>query len=260
MADSLRFSFFANGSVPRIFSADGDLSTFKPGLVSLSESYLNLVLGDYIQARDGFEQSLKYFREADSLTGQSWVLSFLGLLYHQVLDDDAALVYDQQALRITQEIGSRVVHAHALTFQAHSLVRLNKLDQAAGSYEYAYALCDELSLAGLRLDNLAGQARLAYIQNQSSQALAIVGQMLNLINLGFLDLAVEPARLCLTSYIILKSLRDSRAIDILNFAHDWLLQKAGQLESPSRERLFLENISAHRILLQIWLENNNKPQ
>lgn len=220
--------------------------------INLKLGYLYLKLGEYIHGREHLETALADFQNEKFLQGQSWANAYLGLLHHQIDDDEVALVHNRLALRITQEIGDHETHADALVFQGHSLVHLKQFVQARGAYDYALSLLANIGERGLKIDVLAGLARLEYATQNQPEANEYVDKILIFIETLGIERAIEPVRTMLTCYTILKSAGDPRSSIMLENSHFWLMQKADQLSDSSMRRKFLENIAAHRSALQLW--------
>ena len=220
--------------------------------IILKLGYLNLKLGEYIQGKDYLENALLDFRELAFLQGESWANAYLGLLHHQIDDDEAAMVHIRLALRVTQEIGDQATHADALTFQGHSLVRMGQFTNARGAYDYAISLLSSLKQRGLGIDALAGLSRLLFATGNYAAARNQVDQIMHLISIAGLEGVIEPIRTMLTCYTILNYVKDPRANSVLDDCHTLLLNKADLLSDPKMRRTFLENITAHRNALQFW--------
>ena len=69
-----------------------------------------------------------------------------------------------------------------------------------------------------------------------------------------MERTAEQVRICNTCYLVLADHSDSRSKQILEMSHNWLRQKVYLLNDEILQRLFLENIVAHRILLRSWIE------
>lgn len=228
------------------------------GDITLNLGRLYLKVGEYSLARDYLEQTNRLFRSVNHHPGIGCVNTSLGLLHHQIDDDETALEFTRLALRTTQEIGDHSTHADALTFQGHAMVRLNLLDNAQGAYQYALNLFDESKNINRMIDVKAGMARLMYAIGSKQRSSEIVDELLVSLNCTELEEVVEPVRAMLTCYTALSSTHDYRAKEMLLKAYTWLIMKAEQLQDAGMQRSYLENIAAHRIVLQIWMDKNNK--
>ncbi len=223
--------------------------------LSLGSIYLRF--GDYKNSRERIEQAFIIFQEIEFLQGQTWANLLFSVLYHQIDDDEAALEYGRSALRITQELGDHATHAQALIFQGHALVRMSQYAAAHGAYDYALILLDELALPGIRLDALAGLARLAFVVEDHNNALALVEKILSRAQIESIDRSFEPVRILHTCASILEACHDARADGIVVTTFDWLMERTRRLEKPDYQRCYLENIAAHRIFLQAWTEHTH---
>ena len=220
-------------------------------LFGLSLVYMDL--GDYAGARAHAEQMPRISRE----TGE-WValpLAFLGLLSHHLGDDQAAREYSQeaqQALHTTQEI-DRHVRGYTLSFLGHVLVGLGQLAEAASVYRQGLDIRRELSQPHLATEPLAGLARVSLTHEDPTQALVHVEEILSHVETRpTLEGTYEPFRVYLTCYRVLRANQDPRAGDILDTAHRLLQERAAKIPDEELRRSFLENVAAHREIIEAW--------
>ena len=118
-------------------------------------------------------------------------------------------------------------------------------------------LCDGRLLGclegGYDLESLAGLARVSLAQRQLAQAQAQVEQILAHLQTGDLRGAEEPFRVYLTCYRVLCATGDSRAQEILDTAHRLLQEWAARISDVAMSRSFLENVAAHREIVDAFL-------
>jgi hypothetical protein len=69
---------------------------------------------------------------------------------------------------------------------------------------------------------------------------------------GSLDGTYEPMRVYLTCYRVLEASKDPRAAEVLATAHSLLQERAAKIEDEEMRRSFLENVPAHRELVEVW--------
>ena len=69
-----------------------------------------------------------------------------------------------------------------------------------------------------------------------------------------LDGAVNPFRVYLTCYRVLKAGRDPRAQEVLGTAYRQLQERAAKITDEAIRRSFLENVAAHREIVWEWTE------
>jgi tetratricopeptide (TPR) repeat protein len=201
--------------------------------------------GNYAEARAYYEQALSICREVGRRQGEGELLAFLGLLFHHLGDDEAAREYSRQALQITQDIGSRELQSRALTFLGHALAGLGDLPAAADTYQSVLALRRESGEHNLAMEPLAGLARVSLAQGDLSLAQAQVEEILEHLETGTLDGTIEPFRVYLTCYQVLRANQDPRAGGILDTTHHLLQERAARISDEKMRRSFLENVAAH---------------
>jgi hypothetical protein len=96
----------------------------------------------------------------------------------------------------------------------------------------------------------AGLARVALAQEDPAQALAHVEDILEHLKTGTLDGTYEPFRIYLTCVQVLEAVDDERAGEVLRTAKRLLHQRAATIEDEQLRRSFLENVPAHRALIE----------
>jgi len=208
--------------------------------------------GNYAQARTYYEQSLRIRREIDDRIGECMALTNMGLLFHNLGDDEAAKEHSQQGLRIAQEIGERRWQGFALTNLGHALEGQGLMAEAAQSYRQAVEIRGELGERNLAIESLAGLARASLGQKDLSLALTHVEEILDHLEDKTLDGTDEPFRIYLTCYRVLRANQDPRAQDVLAEAHRLLQERAARISDEETRRLFLENVTAHREIVEAW--------
>ena len=122
---------------------------------------------------------------------------------------------------------------------------------AAEAYQQTTAI---LSLAPATFDwhieLLSGQAGVALVQGRREQALGYAQALLTqLETYPAFPRTVEPLRIYLICYRVLRANEDRRAKEVLRDAQRLLLERAAKIEDPGLRRSFLEDVDAHRDLL-----------
>ena len=213
---------------------------------------VSLRTGDFAGARGYLEQGLTLCRKIGSQELESLALVFLALLLHRLGDDEAARKHSQQALHIVQDMGARFEEGMALIVMGHSLAGLGHLEEAATTYGTAQDLWQEMGHISLGMESLAGLARVSLAQGDLSQAQVHVEEILSYLETNTLEGAIEPFRVYLTCYRVLKANQHPRAQEILTTAYDLLHEHAGNTTDEEMRRSFLENVPAHRELVREW--------
>jgi adenylate cyclase len=207
-------------------------------------------VGDYPGARDHYGASLQIARSMGLRLREGGVLANVGLLCHHLGEDQAAREHSQRALEIAQELGAREVEAHAVTHLGHALAGLGHLAEATAAYRQSLALRRELGQPHLATEPKAGLARVCLIQENPSEAQALVEEILGHLESHTLEGTEEPIRVYLTCYRVLMANQDPRAGELLNTAYNLLQERAAQMNDEGMRRSYLENVSAHREIVQ----------
>ncbi|GAB4191897.1 MAG: adenylate/guanylate cyclase domain-containing protein [Roseiflexaceae bacterium] len=206
-------------------------------------------LGQYAQAQQGYEQALAQRRVLGDRLGESAVLYYLALLHHQQGRDSEALELAWQAHSIAEQIGGTSEQANALLVHGHALAGLGWPEEAAASYRAALALQQQLGQQHRIAEAYAGLARLALGQDDLPAALDAVNAILDGFAGTSLGGADEPLRVLLTCVEVLAATGDPRGPTVLAAARQELLRRAGLQTDPKEQRVYLEEIEAHRRIM-----------
>lgn len=228
-------------------------------------------LGGYIQAQIYYEQALHIFREIGDRQDENIVLARLGLLHHY-LGNEIAYEYCQQALQIACDLGDRSTQGYALTNLGHILAgyghwpahglqskgaisdaaRSSRLAEAAAVYKQALAIRRELNQHNPAMENLAALAYVFLAQGDAPAAITCIQEILDYVESNPLTGADHPFQVYLTCYHSLCASHDPRAANILTTAYNLLQERADKIGDPELRRSFLENVAAHREIVQEW--------
>jgi len=206
--------------------------------------------GDYATARSYYEQRLEISREIGDRLSENIALANLGLVAHNLDDNEAARDYCQKMLRIAREIGNRSHEGYALNNLGHALAGLDLLEEAAEAYRQAAALRHELGEHFLAMESTAGLARTRLATGDVAGAMEQVEAILSYLEANTLDGTDEPLRVYQACYEVLVAADDPRAGPVLKTAHRLLLERANRIRDPQLRRSFLEDVGAHRAIVQ----------
>jgi hypothetical protein len=93
----------------------------------------------------------------------------------------------------------------------------------------------------------------ALAQGEHEHALAHVGEILaHLEDRPGLEGTVEPVRVYLTCYRVLRALGDPRAEGVLDAGYGLLQERAAMIEDADLRRSYLENVPHHREIAAVW--------
>jgi len=214
--------------------------------------YIALCLADYAGARAYYEQTLRLCQKINDCHSEGHTLVHLSGLAFLFDQHDIARAHAETALRFAQEIGDQQLEGDALTCLGHALWGLGQRDKATEAYRQAHTLLTELAEAQLALDPLAGLARSALEQGDSTQALRNVEHILRDLDSLLSDGSEEFLRIHLWCWQVLRALHDRRARSVIAAAHRALRHRAAKISDAEMQRVYLEDIRVHREIVQAY--------
>ena len=206
-------------------------------------------LGHYDTAAQHFTDSLAVVQEIGNPRSEALTLLEMGLLAQHQAAPQTAMPQFEAVITFGTDLGLSYLRASGLTFLAHSLVDLGRIEEALSPYQEALSIRRELGEHHLAQEILAGLARLALTQNEPEQALSYVEEILHHLETRSLDGTVEPLRIYLTCYQVLRANQDPQAGAILADGHQLLQDRAAKISDPALCQSFLHQITAHRQIL-----------
>lgn len=208
--------------------------------------------GDYELSRTYLEQGLRISREIGEKHGESLRLSNLSELFHHLEDHKTAYEYGRRSLLLAQEMGNGRSQGYALNNIGHSLAGMGNLSGAATAYQQSLDLRRELKETHLIYDPLAGLARVAFAQKDTQLAQTYVEEILQNLDQTPIENTEEPVRIFLSCYDVLREIKDPRTFSVLERAYRFLQNRAEQITRPETRHMYLENVKAHRRLMELW--------
>jgi tetratricopeptide (TPR) repeat protein len=229
----------ANGSHPQEHIALNNLSCTLiylgdyPAALEYARAALR-VLGEWMQ---------NSYEKADSYHTLSWAACRAG---------EAALALEvaRQALAFAQATTAPQNQMLPLLALGDALHDLNHHNEAHAAYASALALGREQHMPPLVAVALAGIARCRQAQGAQADAEAAVDEVLRSQDILTLGSLWEPLRVAETCYRVLRSSGDPRAAGVLGAATALLDQQANGIANLERRRVFLEQVAAHRAILE----------
>jgi tetratricopeptide (TPR) repeat protein len=216
--------------------------------------YLGLIRfsqGDYDGARALLQESLRVQEGSGGRPIEvGLTLAALAFLAHRLGDDEKAKEVAIRAAQIGQRTGQAELQAHASLALGHALAGLGDFPAAADAYRHAYDTYRQATWRNAPMEALAGLARVALAQGDPALALAHVEKILDHLVTGTLDGTFEPFRIYLTCVQVLEAVDDDRAGEVRHTAQRLLHERATTIEDEKLRRSFLENVPAHRALLE----------
>jgi tetratricopeptide (TPR) repeat protein len=205
--------------------------------------------GEYARARAFLEDSVRICHDFGPRWVESRSLAVLSLVLHAQGDHELARSHAQQALHNGPERYHLGQGDSALAL-GHALAGLGDATGATAAYLQAL---DKYHSSGYRnppMEALAGLARLELTGAEPWQALPLVEEILEHLRTNTLHGTYEPLRIYLTCYQALKAHDDTRTAKVLHTAHRLLREWAANIEDRGLRRSFLEEVPAHRTLVQ----------
>ena len=99
---------------------------------------------------------------------------------------------------------------------------------------------------------MSGILRIHEAQNQITEALPELEEILKYLQNHPLEGVDEPGRIYLSCYQALLSINDPRAVPLLTAAHTFLMDRATRLGDQELSRAFLEDVHANHALLSAF--------
>lgn len=223
------------------------------GLVLGNLGWVAGIQGDYRTAENYHEQQGHIAREIGDRYQETYVAINLCTATLAQGDTRKALAYAQKGLDLARETKDRSGEAWSLTNMGHIQLEMPELEDASAAYEAALDIRQSLSQPNLAMEPLAGLAQVALKRKDISTAQVHVGEILEYLEGGgTLEGAEEPLRVWLTCYQVLHACQDSRALSIIDNAHQLLQNRADRIRDESLRHKFLENIPAHKAVVAAW--------
>lgn len=174
----------------------------------------------------------------------------MGLYKHQVGEDSLAIEHVIESVRLFSEQKDIENPLFGHTLLGHAYTALGAYDRAKDEYEIAEAKRASLIRSRWFLDTLAGQARLALLLGEPVEALSYIEKILIDIESGSLDGTLEPYRIYLTCYQVLRANQDLRAEGILTESYNLIQERAKNISDESLRNSFLENVAVNREIIK----------
>ncbi len=214
--------------------------------------FISMRLGDYASAREYMENARRISHDLGYRWNEALMYAYLGMLASLTDDPLGAIELAQAGLQMAEDHGDRSIQAYAHTVLGHTSAARGAWAEAAGHFETTITLRRELSQPHFVLDNQAGLAHVALSQGNSSEALAVVEEILRFLESQPTQEPNDLMRVYLTVYRVLEANGDPRARGVLSTAHGILSQRAARIPQGELRQAYLFNVKAHRELGEIW--------
>lgn len=149
---------------------------------------------------------------------------------------------------LVREAGTRALKGQSQILLGHAYVGLEQWATAQAAYQEALHHYLALGRVSLIVEAQAGLAAVASAQDQCTQALALVEEILPIFEKQPQFGLHEPFQVYLTCYRTLAAQHDERAAPLLQRAQAHLHLYVRSITDPALRHSFLENVPLHRII------------
>lgn len=227
-------------------------------LIYANLDFLMGSLGRYAEAQTNGEQGLAI---AKSLGAKGMASTFsigVGIaLTHQNAFAEAE-TYFAEAYARAQGLNSVWLDSYVRTKWANLAFRQGDLPRAKQLYSEALTLLQTIDFQPNQLEAQAGLACICLEQAQLEQALRHIEPIVAHVTVETLSGNWEPFQTALAAYQVLQTVNDSRATPFLATLHQALQNKATRIADPITQQAFLQNVSAHKALIDLAEQAKHK--
>lgn len=204
--------------------------------------------GYYEEAIDHNLQALAWAEAAGDVEEMGLLNANLCLTLRQAGRLEEALAYGQRAIEINESIGNLRIEGQARNRIGHSLLLLERWQEAYVAYGDAITLWDTLEHPN-RYEAVAGRAAAAIRLDRRDEALALAEEALAFVEEDGMLGIVEPVRLLLHCEMVFTGVDDtSRARAVLRQAAEWVETIAGRINDDAVRATFLHQRADHHHL------------
>lgn len=209
---------------------------------------LSMLSGRYHLARTQLEDNLRLCAEVGNRGSEANGRSCLAQVLLELGDPAAALESAEAALRIARDIGDRYFEATSLTGIGHAFDALGRSDPAREQHAAARDVFDAIGMPHSAMEPMAAIARVALAAGDIGAAIDQVDAILvRQAAVANWNGSFSVRLLC---WQVLAAARDPRAADLLAHARVDLLASADRINDPAVRKSFLDNVSAHRQIIE----------
>src|SRR3972149_6646659 len=220
------------------------------GLSNLGFVYV--LLGLYKLARAALKESLRLAEAIGYRGARAYALQNLGLAYFRSGDGRAARRVLERSLVDMTAIGDAYGRAESILYLAFTLEYSGDLSGAAQRFAEAKKIYCSTGSSGLATDALAGLGGRGLGQGQPDEAHQHVTDLWNYLNqhgTAGMEMPVWAYLTCADIFDALGEEEQSRAA--IEAGYRELVARARQISHPEWRRAFLENVPAHRAIVEL---------
>ncbi len=216
-------------------------------------------LGEYTKGNDYLNQALGLTDESGDVRTHANSLDTLGLIAHYEGQPAKAITYYDRAAEIYRSIDNSRELGYVLTHSGYAAIDLNQFGRAKTDLEEALRIRESIGADVLKMDTLAGLARLAHLNQRSEEAVDITSGVLSYITENGTDGIELPILVHLICYQVLieAGKQDpsllSRAGRVLAAGNALLEERLQRLSNQDARQRFLDNVPFNRAIRDLWL-------
>jgi tetratricopeptide (TPR) repeat protein len=212
---------------------------------------LHSQLGDTGGAGARLEQLLQLMAEVELTADcQAAILRARAVYALNIGDDQQALADAERAWQISEQSDIPNYRADAAIILGDARARIHQPDLAAAAYQQAVAWYNKIGNVTLLSEPQAGLAQLALAQGERAWAQTLVETLLPQLAEHPRARVHTPFYAYLVCYRVLEANHDRRSITVLQTAQQRLQECARTIADDALRRSFLENVAAHRAILE----------
>lgn len=213
-------------------------------------------LGDYNTARTHLEQALTLSQAIGSRAQECGILAALSEI--DLLEGKLAAASQRahDAVAIGTEAGFQDGEANALLVHGNVFLALNQPDAAVPLLQQALTIRRALKEQHRSTEIWAAMAQVAIHQDDWPQALVHVQAILDYLATDSLNSIPSRFQIYLTCCQVLLYRQDDRAHDLLVSTHQQLQNRAANIQNSTLRISYLTNVAAHRTIIELYQRNH----
>jgi predicted ATPase/DNA-binding SARP family transcriptional activator len=223
--------------------------------ISKIESGMGVVaaaLGQYETARKHFQHVLDLSRQLGDLWMESYILFNLASVNGRLGNEEEAFKEVRAALTAAEEGQFGELAASATIVLGYLLTFPGRRSEAIEAFNSARTQWRTIGRKASEVEAAVGLAGVLFESGDDVRARELVSEVMEFINDKSLQGTEHPIQIYLTCYRILHAGEDCRAESLLVRAFEQMQSIATAIEDETLQKSFLENVPAHRELMQIW--------
>ncbi|MFZ0544665.1 MAG: tetratricopeptide repeat protein [Candidatus Promineifilaceae bacterium] len=206
-------------------------------------------LGDYVTAEQHLTEALALAEQVKDLFWQAWVKHRLGEMWHGRGESEKALAFIAQAIQTAEAFQYINFKAGVLYTWGNVLLSQGEWGSAEEKFQKAYDLRQGSGRTEQALPSLAGLAYATYQQEKPETAASLAERLWESLRAAPVVAERATMKLYWMLGMVWDGLGDGRANDLWARAYDLLRSRCDKIPDERRRKLFLEQISSHRAII-----------